>query len=998
MKVVPPVKCQRLFIRFGAVVLASWVFGSGDLPAQEGPVFFREQIHPLLERACFKCHGGGEKLKGNFRLTSREGLLRGGDLGAAFDADHPAESALLAMISYSDPDHQMPPKGKLPDSDIALLKRWVDMGAPYDVGLEIAGPPGEGKKAKGLSSDDRNYWAYQPVTAAVAPPAVSDPEWAKNPIDAFIYKQLEEAGLHPSGPAPREVLIRRGTYDLTGLPPTEAEVKRFVEDPRPDHEAWRIVIDGLLARPQYGETWARHWLDVVRYAETNGFERDGKKPHIWRYRDYVINAFNQDKPYDQFIIEQLAGDEIESPTEESLVATGYHRLMQWDDEPADRMQHLYDVLADDVLVTSEAFLATTLGCARCHDHKADPVTQKDFYSFMAFFHGISPYNGGGTLVHYASPEASARFEKDRAARELALKKEIEAGETKLRSFLQSQGFLSPSSGAQGEVRTFVEDARSGGAEWEYTIAAPTPDWKDVGFRDKSWLKGRGGFGAKGTPGAQIGTEWRTGDIWMRTSFGLTALPQSLSLDIHHDEDVEVYLNGLLVFEAKGFLKDYELVVLGEEAVRALQTGRNILAIHCHQNGGGQYVDAALRTGRPEVRSLQELVKGKNLRLQEAVMKEFGRDELKAWSELGKQLEAVRSEKPGVAINAVTENGRQPAPLNIHLRGSAHALGDAVEPAYPAVLCADSASVVARIPDNYGNAQTSGRRRLLAEWIASPANPLTGKVIMNRLWQHQFGRGIVATPNDFGKLGERPTHPELLSWLAGELVRQGWSLKNMQRLIMTSRTYCQSSLPEAEGLKIDPENRLLWRQNMRRLTAEELRDSLLAVTGVLNLKSGGESVFPPLPPEVLATSSRPGAAWGQSSAEDAVRRSVYIHIKRSLRDPFLADHDQADTDSPCAARFNSTVPTQALAMLNSAFVNDQARVFAERLLREGGADDRSRVVYALGLVTQRVPLPDEIDHCLGFLKRLRTEAGLDDHAALERFALLALNLNEFIYLD
>lgn len=988
----------RRAMRSALGALAVLTFATPLRAADEGVAFYRKEIHPLLEEACFKCHGGEEKLRGNFRLTSREGLVRGGDLGSGLDAQAPAASLLLAMVSYKDDEHQMPPKGKLSDAEVALLKRWVEMGAPYDPALEIAGHASEGKKTKGLSAEDRAYWAFQPVRMDAEPPKVSDAAWAKHPIDAFVHAGLEKAALRPSELASREVLVRRLCYDLTGLPPEEKLVAGFVNDPRPDEEAWRALVEELLARPQYGETWARHWLDVVRYAETNGFERDNPKPHIWRYRDYVIDAFNSDKPYDRFIIEQLAGDEIDQPTQASLTATGYHRLMQWDDEPADRLQHVYDVLADNVLVTTEGFLGITLGCARCHDHKVDPLSQKDFYSFMAFFSGVTQYNTGGTLVHWSTPEETARFEKDRAAREAEVKGELKAQEEKIRAFLTSSGLLAEPGDGKRDLKTFVEDARRGGAEWEYTTSQPAQDWKEVGFRDETWKRGRGGFGTRGTPGSAIGTEWRTADIWMRTTFGLTELPSTLALDLHHDEDVEVYLNGVPVYEAKGFLVGYETVMLGEKALQALQTGRNVLAIHCHQKGGGQYVDAALRDGRLQARSLEELVKQNGSGLREALQKKFGRDELRVWTDLGKKLEAVRGQKPGLAINGVTETGRQAPGMNIHLRGSAHALGDEVAPEFPAVLCRDEASMKPVIPEGYGSDKTSGRRRALAEWIASPENPLTGRVIMNRLWQHQFGRALVATPNDFGVLGEKPTHPELLEWLAAELVRQKWSLKAMQRLIVTSRAYRQASLGREEGLRIDPENRLLWRQNMRRLTAEELRDSVLAVSGVLNLKGGGEAIYPPLPPEVLATSSKPNSAWGKSPPEEAARRSVYIHVKRSLRDPFLSDHDQADTDSPCAARFTSTVPTQALAMLNSGFVNDQAKVLADRLRREGGQEMRSRVALGLHLATQRPPAPAEIDHCVSFVKQLMSEAGLDESAALDRFALLALNLNEFVYLD
>jgi hypothetical protein len=350
---------------------------------------------------------------------------------------------------------------------------------------------------------------------------------------------------------------------------------------------------------------------------------------------------------------------------------------------------------------------------------------------------------------------------------------------------------------------------------------------------------------------------------------------------------------------------------------------------------------------------------------------------------------------------VKESGPNPLPLQVHLRGSAHAPGDEVVPAFPAVLSGTDEPMPASYEpvSHTVGPDSSGRRLALAKWIASPENPLTARVIMNRLWQHHFGRGIVPSSNDFGSLGEDPTHPELLDFLASELVAKGWSLKEMHRLILASRTFRMSSAPNETNLLKDPTNKLFWRFNMRRLTAEEMRDSILALSGKLNLESGGHWVYPPLPPEVLATASRPGKGWPISqNTDDHFRRSVYIHVKRSLRYQMLADFDQADTDSPCAVRFATTVPTQALTMLNSKFVNDQASVFAERLRAGSGNTLEERVRTGLRLVTQREPLDDEVAHCVSLVGRLQSEQGLSEEQAMERFALVALNLNEFVYLD
>ncbi len=965
---------------------------------EAGRAYYAEKVHPLLKEHCFKCHGGEKELKGDFRLTSREGLMHGGHYGPAYNADDPAASVLLEMVSYKDADHQMPPKGRLPEEALATLAHWMEMGAPYDPALEIKGAATE-RRGFTVKEEDRQWWAYRPV-ARLDPPKVADADWAANSIDAFVRAQLDREGLTPNPPAAPAALIRRLAYDLVGLPPTPEEVEAFVAASETDPEAaWTAAVERLLARPQYGEKWARHWLDLVRYAESNGFERDNPKPHLWRYRDYVVDAFNGNLPYDQFVVEQLAGDEIAAPTMRSLVATGYHRLMQWDDEPADREQHVYDVLADNVQVTSETFLATTLNCARCHDHKADPVSQKDYYAFMAFFKGVTHYRTEGTLVNWTTPEEKAAFEKERTVTLARLEAEKAALASRIREALEKAGVLGTAESSR--AITLVEDARQGGVVWEYTTDKPSDDWHEVGFVNKSWYKARSGFGHGNPPGSVANTEWKTPEIWMRTSFGLETLPDSLVLDIHHDEDVAVYLNGALVHEAKGHLTAYETVVLPKTAVGALQTGRNVVAVHCRQTGGGQYIDLALRTGVAGDGSFESFLAGSGPKTHAAAIRKHGGGDLVAdLKRLNDEIAKWRKAEAGTPVNAVTESGPDPGPMPVHARGSAHAPGDPMVPAIPAVLAPEGSDPhpLAASPVAREGRASSGRRLALAKWIVDPGNPLTARVMANRLWQHHFGRGLVPSTSDFGHLGEQATHPELLDWLATRFVESGWDMKAMHRLILHSRTYRLSSEPESGNLEKDPQNRHFWRFDMRRLTAEELRDSILAVSGNLDLRTGGPWVYPPLPPEVLATSSKPDQVWPVSKdASDHFRRSLYVHVKRSLRHQMLADFDQADTDTGCAVRFATTVPTQALTMLNSGFVNDQARILASRM-REQEGDLRARIGAGLRHVLQRAARADELDHLVAFHGELQAKSGLSPEAALDRVALLALNLNEFIYLD
>ncbi len=582
----------------------------------------------------------------------------------------------------------------------------------------------------------------------------------------------------------------------TGLPPSAEEVAAFVQDPAPD--AYGKLLDRLLASPRYGEKWGRHWLDLVRYAETNGYERDGDKPNAWRYRDYVIRSFNEDKPYDRFLREQLAGDEMEPRTPDAVIATGYHRLGLVDDEPADRDLAKFDGLDGIVSTTSQVMLGLSIGCARCHDHKKDPISQADYYRFLAFFHGIDATARDG-------PKAETVLSRDEAAHR--------AHEEKLRPL-------------EEELKR---------------------------------LKGK-----------------------------------------------------------------------ADEARR------------------------------------------------KAVQKAI--DEIKK--------QAPRDEK----ALSVSEAGRPPDTFLLR-RGNPRVQGEKVEPGYPAVL---------GVPDpdlsKAAKGKSSGRRSILADWIASPSNPLTSRVLANRLWQHHFGRGIAPTSSDFGRLGEPPTHPELLDWLASEVVARGWKLKDLHRLLMTSNAYRASSKDDPAALAKDPSNDLFWRFPMRRLTAEELRDSILAVNGTLNLKAGGPSIFPPLPKEVLATSSTPKSAWGKSTPEEAARRSVYIKVKRSLLVPLLSAHDVADTDSSCAVRFATTVPTQALTLLNSEFMGEQASLFARRLEREAPGDLEAQVRLALRGVMQRGPSAKEVARGRRLVDELREKEGLDAGRALACFCLMALNLNEFVYLD
>ncbi len=982
----------------GAAGAAAQSFSSGDI------AFFKEEIRPLLEANCFECHGGRDaegkvKIKSGLQMISRKGITTGGEHGPAFNEREPEKSLLLHVVSYEDEDLKMPPNSKLSGEDRALLAEWVKRGLPWtpsdaDFLHEVEE---EDSEITTVNPTTRSFWSYKPLRRP-AVPEVDNPEWGRNPIDAFIHDRLAKEGLKPNGPASRRELIRRASFDLTGLPPTLEEVRAFEEDRSP--QAWEKVIDRLLASPHYGEKWARHWLDIVRYAESNGFERDSDKPHIWRYRDYVIDAFNADVPYSQFLLEQLAGDEIEKPNKNSMIATGFHRLMQWDDEPADRLQHLFDNLDDDVRITSEGMLGMTLGCARCHDHKGDPISQEDYYSFMAFFRGVKqPGKGGANIEKVGGGEEDLAYQA-------AVKKHEEAGERFVEELDRTEKRIAAqltkaypslkgrlSDGDPG-MDALVSDARSGKpARWRYTTDKPADNWSAVGFRaeNANWKAGQAGFGTNGTPGARVNTVWNTPNLWAQATFLLESIPKSLRLSLIHDEDVDLYLNGQAVLKRSGHIGNYQEFDADRKFLDALQTGRNVVTVHVRQTGGGQSFDFGIRAPRGDRFTLDTALSMARNKGVEAGL-------LARRKQLKEQIANHTNQrpKPGtVEAQVVQEHGKTPPPLHVHIRGNPHVKSETV--------------VSTRVPEIFGGTEltgtppahgrdTSGRRLALAKWVTRPDNPRTSRVMVNRIWQHHFGRAICPTPNDFGFLGERPSHPVLLDWLATEFVRLGWSMKKMHKGIMMSQTYRMSSRGQAEGLAKDPDNKWLWRFNLRRLTAEELRDSLLAVTGRLNPKMGGPSIFIDLPEEVLATSSTKGGKWGKSPPEEQTRRSVYIKVKRSLVPPVLQDFDLADTDGTCPVRFSSILPTQALALLNSDFANKEAKSFAARLRVEAPDDPKKRVQLALELALARPATEREVDYGTEFIEVMMREHKLPSEEAFNRFALLVLNLNEFMFVD
>lgn len=705
--------------------------------ASAAPPDFEREVAPILARRCAGCHNASEA-RGDLDITEREKILQGGSKGPALSPGKLDESILIERVVAG----EMPPKEKgksqkLPDAEIATLRAWVADGAPWPKG-RVVSPYERTTEVRG----GFDWWSLQPVRRQKLPEIRNAKFEIRNSIDVFVLAKLQSAGLEPAPEAERRTLVRRLYFDVIGLPPSPEEIEEIGNDKSPDW--YEKLVDRLLADPRHGERWARFWLDLVRYAETNGYERDALKPFAWKYRDYVIRALNQDKPYDRFILEQLAGDELADSSEETVVATSLLRVGTWDDEPNDKLEYKYDRLEDMVHVVTTSFLGLTVKCARCHDHKFDPLPQTDYYRVASAF-------------------------------------------------------------------------------WPGDLL--------------------------GNPGGKV-----------------------------------------LGFDALGW----------------------------------------------------------------------------------------------------TDVSAKPAPLHLLKKGDPRKPGQAIEPGF--LKCLPALDTAFAPPGT--EAKSTGRRSQLAKRIADPQNPLTSRVLVNRLWQQHFGQGLVRTPDNFGFKGDVPSHPELLDWLATEVVEGGWKIKPLHRLMLLSQTYRQASVhPQEETYRQkDSANRLLWRMSRRRLEAEALRDNLLAVAGRLSGAMGGPSFTPRVSKEALEGLSRKTAAWQESTPDEQRRRSIYLLSKRSLILPLMTTFDFADPTRPCAQRDVTTVAPQALTLLNNEFTHEQSAALAARVVSSSDPIKRAWLL-ALG----RAPRESERTAARGHLEVQEKTLGSRERA-LTSLCHVLMNSNEFIYID
>lgn len=815
----------------------SLLFASDSPESVQALRFFEQEVRPLLVDHCFECHGE-DKQKAGLRLDARVHWLAGSQNGPVVEPGHPDNSLLIGLVEGRDPKLRMPPKGEsLTEKEVFILRTWLEMGLPWTGQDEKSELPSLRKGD--FTDEDRNYWAFQPIQKST-PPSVKDPSWCRNEIDAFILSKLETKGLSPSKEAGRLELLRRLTFNLHGLPPSKEEVDSFLVDTAPD--AYEKRVHSLLESPRYGEKWARHWLDLVRYAESDGFRADHERPEAWRYRDYVVRSLNEDKPYDRFVLEQLAADEITPGQPETLVATGFlrHGLYEYNQRHISKQwNEMLDEMTD---VTGDVFLGLGMACARCHDHKFDPILRKDYYRLRAFFAPVLP----------------------REDMDLATTEQWMEHESKMRQWEE----------ATTEIRAQIQE-----------IERPV----DERYR-KSILN-------KFDP-----------------DFRVMALKP-----IHERSPLEHQLAGLI-----------DRQVVYEE----VQTPARI--------------------------------KGDAKEPYQVLL-----DQLKGFDPL--------KPKPLPKAFIVTDVGPSAPPTTIP--GSRQ--NDPIAPGFLSILDPDDADIVP-VPSA---PNSTGRRTALARWITDKENPLTARVMVNRIWQYHFGAGLVSSSSDFGRLGKSPSHPELLDWLASRFIEEGWSWKVIHELILNSATYRQTSHidPARTAHEKDPGNRFLWRMNPRRLQAEEIRDAILFVSGELDLHQGG--------PPVKASTPR---------------RTLYTQQRRNTREVLMDVFDLPLGIRSTAKRHVTTTPSQALLLLNSSWSNTMARQLAGTVRNQTDLDLEQKVALIYSKVFSREPSHSEIDQALVFLEKqkgiikagptVQAETSDPEEKAFSDLAHALLNSNEFLYID
>jgi cytochrome c553 len=903
--------------------------------------FFEKRVRPVLVERCYECHGE-KKQKGGLRLDSAAAVLKGGDSGAALVPGKPEESRLVKGISWSDPDFQMPPKNKLSDSEIAALTEWVKLGAP--------------DPRTNTAALTANHWAYQPLKK-VSPPANKNSSWPRTDIDRFVVAKLEAKQIQPTVDADRATLIRRAYYDLIGLPPKPEEMDAFVNDKSPN--AFARVVNRLLASPQFGERWGRHWLDVARYGESVTL-RGFVFKEAWRYRDYVIEAFNSDLPFDEFIREQIAGDLLSSSSiaekRRRMIATTFLALGNTNLEEQDKAQLRMDIVDEQLDTIGKSFLAQTIGCARCHDHKFDPIPTRDYYAMAGILRNtktVTNANVSGWIENPlpVEPEQEETFRKHEvlvAALQSEIKTAKEAAKTLAgkSSEPKSTRESKPVVVAASELPGLVVDSAQAKAVGEWKHSQFSKHYIGDGYVHDD-LQGKGEKTLTFQPDLKKG-RYEVRFAYQHGTTRATNVPVTV---FHADGETTIHVN-----EQEAPVLDGRFVSLGQFLFEGNGFGYALVS----NEGTTGHVTADAVQFLPAEVAVSATVAGDAGRPIAKKDDAKARTRLKSLEEKLKKLQESGPKRP-LAMSVREEEKIEDT--FIHVRGSVHNTGAKVPRGFLQVATLGAPPVV--------SAKQSGRREF-ADWIASSSNPLTARVMANRVWHWLFGASLVRTTDNFGAMGEGPSHPELLDHLAAQFIEQGWSVKKLVREIMLSRTYQLDSTVDglalrghalaAQALPPDPENRLLWRANRRRLDAECIRDTMLFVSGRLSGERGG--------PSFMANIS---ADYGFQSTDR--RRSVYVPAFRNALPEIFEAFDFADPSIVTGVRNVSTVAPQALFLMNHPFVREQAKFAAERLLAESslgvppsggagggpaeaGTPNALRIQRAYQLTLGRKPTPGE----------------------------------------
>jgi hypothetical protein len=942
-------------------------------------VEFQRDIEPILKSACLPCHTG-PKAGGQLRLDSKQLAMRGGISGPVIVPRNSTQSRLLHRVLGQGGEKRMPlAREPLSAAQIAKIRAWIDAGALWP----------ETSTAKGVGPAPEKHWAYtKPEPSPL--PAVQKEAWLRNPIDRFVLARLEKEKLAPSPEASREILIRRVSLDLTGLPPTVEDVDGFLNDTSPD--AYEKAVDRLLASPHFGERWARPWLDLARYADTNGHEADRRRS-IWKFRDWVIHALNQDMPFDRFTIEQIAGDMLSNPTADQLIATGFHRNTMYNEEGGvDKEEAHWENLVDRVNTTASVWLGSTIGCAQCHNHKFDPFTQQEYYQLLAFFNNTDRVVRGSASRFRTEPELELPT-AEQATQKKKLEAEIEAIQKDLRTttpeLAQAQGEWEQAIREAAQHWTLLDPVRldsSAGAALEkqegssilvtgpnpsnntYTIEAVLPARASAlrieAIPHTSLPRGGPGRDAYGNffltqVGADVIGRSGTEQIFFEEAFADDGriddrkFKQLWSVDATREETR--LPRQLVLFAEAPFGSAGDII-----RIRIRQTSEfSGQGVGHFRLSVSNAPNAALIINVPaKSRPLLDIPASSRTAQQARTLAEAYRNVAPFLSPARMRLRAARRELDNLGIVSTLVMGEQPtferpsAPIRI--RGSFLSPGELVYANVPAIL--------PRLPDN-----ALPNRLGLARWLVSKDNPLTARVAMNRIWEQYFGRGIVETSEDFGTQGQPPSHPDLLDWLASEFMSRKWSMKAMHRLIVTSAVYRQSSTATPALLDRDPYNRLFARGPRFRMEAEMIRDVTLAASGLLSRKIGGPSVFP-YQPEGIWDLPYNDDSWVESKGEDRYRRGIYTFARRTAPYPSMLTFDAPSREFCTVRRVRTNTPLQALTTLNDPAFFAAAKALATRILTQGGADSRARVEYGFRLSVARKPSAAETDRLLTWLDR------------------------------